>query len=262
MTRRSDAGKYPDPDPEGGGATVVDHVRLFPLRHDVRWAYRVHEQILPSLRRAGIEVRWSDCTVRHTGYSDPALRRRKLDRDRAILEVEAADRPDDPFVAFNLGQIALDLGDPGAALGHLTRSLAGSTPADSITRKLHALIALCHQRGGDLASALVACEAGLAAFDDDAELLFRRGVILRHRGDPAGAAASWRRVLTLKPPERFSSVDVGIYGHVTQRNLAVLAEEEGDVAAAVRLWECVLIERPGNAAARTALARLTRPVEG
>ncbi len=38
------------PSPDGKkGATVVDHVRLFPIRPGVRWAYRVHEQILPSL---------------------------------------------------------------------------------------------------------------------------------------------------------------------------------------------------------------------
>ena len=73
-----------DPSPDGsGGETVVDHVRLFPLRDDVRWTYRVHEQILPALRRAGIPVRWTDLVVRHTGYVDLALRARKLDRDSA-----------------------------------------------------------------------------------------------------------------------------------------------------------------------------------
>jgi hypothetical protein len=34
------------------GGTVVDLVRLFPLRPGVRWTYRVHEQILPSLKIA------------------------------------------------------------------------------------------------------------------------------------------------------------------------------------------------------------------
>ena len=64
-----------DPSPDGsGGETVVDHVRLFPLRDDVRWTYRVHEQIMPALRRAGIPVRWTDLVVRHTGYVDLALR--------------------------------------------------------------------------------------------------------------------------------------------------------------------------------------------
>ena len=39
------------------GGTVVDHVRLFPIRPGVRWTYRVHEQILPSLNRAKIPAR-------------------------------------------------------------------------------------------------------------------------------------------------------------------------------------------------------------
>ncbi len=68
-----------DPGPNGdGGQTVVDHIRLFPVREDVRWNYAVHEQILPALRRAKIPVRWTDVTVRHTGNTDPALRERKL----------------------------------------------------------------------------------------------------------------------------------------------------------------------------------------
>jgi glycosyltransferase involved in cell wall biosynthesis len=76
-----------DPAPDGTGReTVVDHIRLFPLRPSVRWTYRVHEQILPSLRQAKIPVRWSDLTVRHTGYVDEALRDRKLDRDTRILK--------------------------------------------------------------------------------------------------------------------------------------------------------------------------------
>ena len=92
-----------DPEPNGnGGQTVVDHIRLFPLRQDVRWTYRVHEQILPALRRANVPVRWTDVTVRHTGYSDPALRERKLQRDEKILQDDLAARPGEPFVLFNL----------------------------------------------------------------------------------------------------------------------------------------------------------------
>ncbi len=64
-----------DPSPDGtGGDTVVDHIRLFPMRDDVRWTYRVHEQILPALRRAKVPVEWTDITVRHTGYVDQGLR--------------------------------------------------------------------------------------------------------------------------------------------------------------------------------------------
>ena len=68
-----------DPGPNGeGGDTVVDHVRLFPVIEGVRWTYRVHEQILPALKRARVPVEWTKITVRHTGYADRELRSRKL----------------------------------------------------------------------------------------------------------------------------------------------------------------------------------------
>jgi tetratricopeptide (TPR) repeat protein len=196
-------------------------------------------------------------TVRHIGYTDPALRRRKLARDEAILLAELGDRPGDPFVLSNLGSIAIERQD-WKALGHLGRSLAASAPADSITRKLYALIARSHQMLGETDRALAACAAGLRAAPDDAELLFREAVVRRHAGDRAGAEGCWRRVLTLKRRERFGSVDQGIYGHLTRRNLAALAEERGDRAGAARLWGEVLAECPGDREAVAARARLAR----
>ena len=245
-----------DPGPNGdGGQTVVDHIRLFPLREDVRWSYRVHEQILPALRRANVPVKWTDITVRHTGYTDRDLRERKLQRDRKILEDELAERPDDPFVLFNLGMIAIEHKDWPRALDSLRTSLARSAPTDSITRKLFALIARCHQMLGDLAGAHEVCSEGLRIVPDDAELLFRHAVVHRAHGEPALAEACWRRLLTLQRPNEFSSVDQGIYGHLTRRNLAALAAERGDRDEERRLWTEILTECPGDA---EALARLER----
>jgi len=34
-----------------------------------------------ALRRASVTVRWTDVTVRHKGYTDPALQERTLQRD-------------------------------------------------------------------------------------------------------------------------------------------------------------------------------------
>ena len=57
----------------------------------------------------------------------------------------------------------------------------------------------------------------------DAELWFRKGMVHRQRGESAEAEKCWRLILTLKRPDQFCSVDQGIYGHLTLRNLAVLA---------------------------------------
>ena len=217
-----------DPGPDGsGGDTVVDHIRLFPLIEGVRWTYRVHEQILPALKRAGVPLQWTDITVRHTGYADRALRSKKLERDSRILQEELAERPDDPFTLFNLGSVAIERAEWNDALGYLRRSLAGSAPSDSIVRKLFALIARAHQMQGDYPAAIKSCAEGLCLDPEDAELLFRKAVVHRHNGEPEEAKECWRRILTLSRPQKFASVDQGIYGHLTRRNLAALARNEG-----------------------------------
>src|SRR5262249_10562498 len=134
----------------GGTPTVVDHVRLFPLRPDVRWEHRVHEQILPALRRIRTDVKWSGVTVDHVGYVDPAVRKRKLGRDLALLERELAEKPGHPFTLFNLGSVYQELGNHTAALKCLGQSLSQSHPNDSITRKLFALIIQSHRKLGRL----------------------------------------------------------------------------------------------------------------
>src|SRR5581483_8956599 len=65
----------------GATPTDVDHVRLFRNHPAIRWDYRVHEQILPALKRAGHTVRFTDIAITHTGYTDPALRQKKLERN-------------------------------------------------------------------------------------------------------------------------------------------------------------------------------------
>jgi hypothetical protein len=89
----------------------------------------------------------------------------------------------------------------------------------------------------------------------DAELRFRRAVVHRHRGESADAEDCWRRILSLHRPDQYCSVDQGVYGHLTWRNLAMLAAGRGDHAQAARLWRAVLAECPGD---REALARLER----
>ena len=183
-----------------GGDTVVDHIRLFPVIEGVRWTYRVHEQILPALKRAGVPVEWTEITVRHTGYADRALRLQKARSRTRILLEELAERPDDPFTLFNLGSIAVERTEWNDALGYLKRSLAG-LGTDGFDRPQ----AFCPDRAGPpdagrFPSALKGCAEGLSLDPEDAELWFRKAVVHRHRGEPAEAEQCWRRILTLSRP--------------------------------------------------------------
>ena len=216
----------------------------------------MHEQILPALRRADVPLEWTDIVVRHTGYVDEAVRRRKLDRDSRILERLLEESPDEPFVRFNLGFIAVEKSEWKKALGHFQASLDRSAPEDSITRKLYALIARCQQALGSPDEALATCEDGLRLEPDDAALWFRKAVVLRTTGGLEAAQACWEHVLTLRRPEKFSSVDVGIYGHLTRRNLARIAEERRDWPTARLHWLETLRECPDDEEATAALRML------
>jgi Flp pilus assembly protein TadD len=120
-------------------------------------------------------------------------------------------------------------------------------------RKLYALIARAHQGTGNSQAAIQTCLEGLELDPQDAELWFRKGVVHRHRGESSEAEGCWRRILGLRRPNEICSVDQGIYGHLTRRNLAMLAAERGDRAAADQLWREVLAECSGD---REALAKL------
>ena len=151
------------------------------------------------------------------------------------------------------GRSPVSASDWNGALGFLQRSLAGSAPTDSIVRKLYALIARAHQMLGDSQAALQTCAEGLKLDAGDAELWFRKAVVHRHRGESGEAERCWRRILHCKRPDQFCSLDQGIYGHLTRRNLAALAAERGDRAETEQLWREVLAECPGD---REALAKL------
>jgi tetratricopeptide (TPR) repeat protein len=99
---------------------------------------------------------------------------------------------------------------------------------------------------GDLTAALQVCAEGLRFDPNDAELLFRKALTHRMFGQAREAEVIWRRILGLKRPEQFSSIDMGIYGHLTRRNLATLAEERGDHEETQRLWRQILSECPGD----------------
>ncbi len=224
-------------------APAMDEVRVFPVRPDVRWDYRVHEQIAPAVLAAGGVLRPSGVTVRHEGYTDPATTRRKLERNRRLLELDRADRPADPFVRFYLGWTLLDLGDPAAAAGELAEACRVAPPGFDLLPRCHALLARAHTRGGDPSAALAACRAGRVVAPRDAELACLEAEGLLATGDPGGAAARFRALLAedwSTDPRAFAD---GVCGFRARHGLASAlpadraAEKEG-------LWRAAVAERP------------------
>jgi len=225
--------------------TVVDHVKLFRNRPDLRFDGRIHEQILPAIREAGGAVDFTDVYVVHSGYDhSPQGQKHKLERDLRLLHLEAAERPEHPFTLFNLGMTYTDVGQCAEALGYLNRCLKVSDPGASHLRKAYAFLVSCHDRLGQTAEADRVCAEGLRMFPRDAELRFRRGLLLHGRGELHEAVRTYVDLLANPEDAHFKSVVEGVTGHMARHNLALVYSDLGNEQKAEEQWRRVVEERP------------------
>ena len=225
--------------------TAVDHVKLIRNRPDLRFEGRIHEQILPAIRRVGGTVAWTELFVVHSG-SDPGpeAQERKRRRDLRLLHLELREQPDHPFTLFNLGMTYADGERFEEAEQFLQRSIARSSPDESHLRKAYALLVYAIMRQGRNDEALAVCRRGQALFPKDVELLFREGVILHELGRFGEAARAYEILLSEREERHFTSVDRGLTGFKARQNLAVVYTEMGDLARAEQEWRRVTVEMP------------------
>ncbi|UCD56420.1 MAG: tetratricopeptide repeat protein, partial [Candidatus Hydrogenedentota bacterium] len=119
-------------------------LRLFPNIEGIMWEGRVHEQILPSIRRNGLELEFlQDVAVVHEGYGDPAILREKVLRNVSLLEEERGLKPDDPNVLHHLGQAYALLGESEKAievLETLVKSPSAQTSNEFLVHAMNTLV--------------------------------------------------------------------------------------------------------------------------
>src|SRR5262249_37356323 len=159
--------------------------------------------------------------------------------NQVLLQHELAERPDDPFVYYYLGTLALERQRWQEALGYFMIGQAKWGTRESIACKLFAMMAWTNQLLHRYHESLRTCKEGLHHFPDDGELLFRKGIALRYLRQSNEAEACFTRILELPAPRKLYSVDPGIFGHLTRGNLAIIAEERGDTVSAETLWRDV-----------------------
>ena len=183
-----------------GGPSSVERVALFRRHPDVRWEFRVHEQIQASLERLGARLIPTDIIIDTVGQQSMATLRAKLERNYRLLALENSDRPGNPLTLWNLGRTALRSDRVQEAAAWLQQSLA---VVDIYPANIGALIcgqlaeALC--RLGRFAQARTVCQEGRARFPQDTALLLAEGVVLFELGALAEAALRLAAILEREP---------------------------------------------------------------
>jgi glycosyltransferase involved in cell wall biosynthesis/tetratricopeptide (TPR) repeat protein len=243
------------PGPGEFSPSVVDHVKLFPNRPDLRFEHRIHEQILPALRRVGLDLRFSDLYVTHQNYdrSDEGQAKKRR-RDYRLLELDLLDRPDHPFVLFNLGMTYLYATKEYELAAHyLRRSLDHSHPADSIVRKAYAMLGTARICQGEWEAAIQANEEGRRHYPADAELLFQAGQVYQQLGRFDQGRRCLEQLTEGQEDEHYRSVDVGLRTYRGRHELALLFRRMGDAPHCEQVLREIAAQQPSYLTAQVDL---------
>lgn len=242
----------PVPDATSPGRWV-SHPRLFRRGAGLRWSRRVHEELAPEVPAEPLKICWTDLVIRHVGYEDPVRRRRKLNRDMRLLQLEYAVNPDDPLTLFYLGWGHLELGHLRQAERFLRRAL-GRNPH---IRKLYALLGQTLSAANKKGDALQVCNEGLTDFPDDPEMLFLRGTLLGESGDLVAAEQTLLHLIHLPPrPYHQLGVEEGLANEKARFMLGLLYQQVGRFEEAELQFRSALRHNPRSPQAWVGLAQL------
>lgn len=193
---------------ESGPSWSCHQLRCVPNRPDVRFRGRVHEQLHPSVERAGIEEVRTDIVIHHYGYKVRGHFLQKMRRNLAILEKERMDGRDDEHVHYylavsqeTLGLYSQAVASMERALVHLERRIHDRFPENSSPNlqsvmEGYLFLAGNYARLGDLELAHRNLLRANAMADEDPEVHYRLGCMFQRLGRHPQAIGSFRKALS------------------------------------------------------------------
>ncbi len=104
-------------------SSFCQQLRCIPLRPDLLFEGRIHEQIFPSAVRSGLELITTDIVIRHVGYMTEEIRFAKAKRNLEILERERAAGKDHGGLYFFLALTHAPMGNREEAISCMEAAL-------------------------------------------------------------------------------------------------------------------------------------------
>jgi glycosyltransferase involved in cell wall biosynthesis len=233
------------------------HVKLFPRHPQIRFHYRIHEQIAPAIRNLGMPIHRTTAFVRHE-HADrsPEADRARTDRNLRLALLDFEEHPDDPFVCLSVGTAYLHQeGSLEMAVEFLQRSLAGFSPGSTVQLNAFLYLGEAYGIAGDRHKEQTVYSDALKLFPNDAMLLMRLAACHERLGEPIPAIRCYETALK-SGKLRTSSVQLRDgFAQVVLR-LGKLYADAGRPQASQSLWLQYLQAHPDAHAIRQALFEL------
>lgn len=224
---------------------VLPQCRLFRKHPQAGWEHRIHEQILPSLERLGYPMTFTDIQIHHVGYQDPAMLRRKVNRDLRLLRMDYATNPQDPATLYHLGLALLKIGQVEEGLKYLQEGLRYAPGKLDWVRSLYLHITQTLVKLNRRPQALQVLDQGLTDFPDDVPLWTLRGEILCQLDRFSEAEEAYLTALQLPLKRTLSCADQSLLQRKTARiNLGMLYIDMRRMPLAESLFQQILMQEP------------------
>ena len=106
---------------ESDNVSEAIQLRIFPNIKGLQFTGRVHEQISIALKKKNVPVALCDAKIKHYGYQEKELLRKKLERNKRLHELEIEEDPENFYALFFLGRTLKGLGERERSLACLER---------------------------------------------------------------------------------------------------------------------------------------------
>ncbi|MHB8731702.1 MAG: glycosyltransferase [bacterium] len=247
-------------------AQIVENIypRLFRRRPAYRFEGRIHEQVLPSLKRAGIEPQSSQVRILHYGYLVPhVIRKGKVGRNVELLEQVLAADPTQHFQWFNLGSEYMRGNRPADAERAFRAALA--LTQDTQPRYLPVLarnLVIVLRMQGKFDEALRVLADFQARYPDYTDLWYIEGTIRTDLFDWAGVERAMQHCLELgdAPADYLSQRGAGT--SLPWVWLGLAARETGRTQEALTRLRRAVAARPEDPVALQQLAAMLTMLQG
>ena len=125
-----------------------------------------------------------------------------------MLQVALQERPEDPFIHYNLGSTCMGMNRLDEALTWFERGLKRADLSCAFLPMLYAQLTELHRRKGRIDEALAVCRAGREN-PLHVELLFQEALLYEQAGDDRRAEACLRQLIDSPNEQWYGGGDVG-----------------------------------------------------
>lgn len=188
--------------------------RLFRNDPRIRWEGRVHEQIIPSINRAGMVLNLLDVRLMHYGYLNKVMvDRKKLERNLDLLDQSLAEAVQPEWKAYlywQRAQTLVPLERYDKAIKDVRQAMDLSHPTAPLQPLFWMTLVKIHTAKRDLRKVHQTVREALKLFGDYTDLVYWEGLVFIDEGQWGKAEECFNKAISLGVPKDYLQSELGV----------------------------------------------------